>query len=63
MLARMRIGTMIERAVKPIGTRLGLPCYDERGNLRPDSGCAKRRDWLNGGAKDTKGAQEHGNEN
>lgn len=24
-----------------------LPCYGQDGKLRPESGCAKRRDWLN----------------
>jgi len=41
------LGTKIERAVKPIAIALKLPCLDENHKLKPDSPCAKRRDFLN----------------
>jgi hypothetical protein len=41
------LGDRIERAVKPMARALGLNCLDEAGNLKPDSGCAKRRDAVN----------------
>lgn len=43
----MKPGTAIEHLVKPIGRALNLPCYDEQGQLKPESGCAKRRDGIN----------------
>lgn len=41
------IGDKIERMVKPIALALGLGCLDELGRLKPESGCAKRRNALN----------------
>jgi hypothetical protein len=41
------LGDWVERVVKPIARVLRLACLDKNGNLKPDSGCAKRRDWLN----------------
>jgi hypothetical protein len=44
---RTGLGDRIERAVKPVARALRLKCLDEAGNLKPDSGCAKRRDAFN----------------
>jgi hypothetical protein len=41
------LGDLVEKAAKPIARTLGLGCLDENGNLRPESGCAQRRDTLN----------------
>lgn len=41
------LGDKVEAAVKPMAKALKLPCLDEQGNLKPESGCAKRRDALN----------------
>lgn len=41
------LGDMFEVAAKPVAKVLGLPCLDAQGRLKPDSGCAKRRDALN----------------
>jgi hypothetical protein len=41
------LGDLIERAVKPIARALKSDCLDVHHNLKPDSGCAKRRDALN----------------
>ena len=43
----MRLGDAIETLAKPIAKALHLGCLDESGELRPESGCAKRRDFLN----------------
>lgn len=43
----MKPGTVIEHLVKPIGRTLNLSCYDDQGQLKPESGCAKRRDAIN----------------
>jgi hypothetical protein len=43
----MKLGDAIEKAVKPVAQVLNLPCLDQYGNLRPESGCAKRRDSIN----------------
>ena len=43
----MPLGDMVEAAAKPIAKALHMSCLDEKGNLRPESGCAKRRDSLN----------------
>ena len=40
-------GDIVERLAKPIAKALRLPCLDKAGNLKPESGCAKRRDKLN----------------
>lgn len=41
------LGDLVESAAKPIAKALGLKCIDGKGNLKPESKCAKRRDWLN----------------
>jgi hypothetical protein len=41
------LGDFVEKLVKPIAKALRLPCLDAEGKLRPESGCAKRRDALN----------------
>jgi hypothetical protein len=41
------LGDIIEALVKPLARALGLSCLDQDGNLRPESGCAKRRDRIN----------------
>jgi len=46
-LPRLGLGDIIERAAKPFARAIGSNCLDERGALKPDSGCAKRRDALN----------------
>jgi hypothetical protein len=43
----MQLGTAIEKIVKPIARAAGMSCLDADGNLKPESGCAKRRDRLN----------------
>jgi hypothetical protein len=48
---RRGLGDVIEAAVKPIARILQLPCLDAGGRLKPDSGCAKRRDALNKAAR------------
>lgn len=44
---RIGLGDIVEKLGKPIARALKLPCLDKAGNLRPESGCAKRRDALN----------------
>lgn len=44
----VKVGTMIEHTVKPIAKALKLDCLDEQAQLKPQSPCAKRRDWLDG---------------
>ncbi len=42
------LGDAVAAVATPIARVLGLPCIDPATNqLRPDSGCAKRRDALN----------------
>jgi hypothetical protein len=42
------LGDVVERIAKPIAKALNLPCLDKStGQLRPESGCAKRRDRMN----------------
>jgi len=41
------LGDRVEKILKPIAVALGSDCLDEHHNLKPDSGCAKRRDALN----------------
>ncbi len=46
----MKTGDAIATVATPIARALGLPCIDpETKQLRPESGCAKMRDNLNGG--------------
>jgi hypothetical protein len=40
-------GDQLEKLFKPIAKALKLPCLDKNGRLNPDSGCGKRRAWLN----------------
>ena len=42
-----RLGDRVEQFLKPVAKLLKLPCLNPDGALKPDSGCAKRRDWLN----------------
>ena len=48
LLQRLQLGTLVERAVKPLAKALGLPCLEKDGTLKPQSPCAARRDRLNG---------------
>jgi hypothetical protein len=42
------LGDKIARIATPIARMLGFPCVDPKtGQLKNDSGCAKRRDVLN----------------
>ena len=42
------LGDVVERLAKPVAKALNLPCLDKStGRLRPESGCAKRRDRMN----------------
>jgi hypothetical protein len=44
----MKLGDVISSVATPIAAALHLPCVDPKtGKLRPESGCAKRRDKLN----------------
>ena len=44
---RRGLGDRIERLVKPIAVALKLDCLDAQKQLKPNSLCAKRRDWVN----------------
>ena len=39
----MGVGDMVEVVAKPIARLMGADCLDEQGNLKPDSGCARRK--------------------
>lgn len=41
------LGDWVERFAKPIARALRLDCLDKEGQLKPESGCAKRRYALN----------------
>lgn len=41
------IGDLVELAAKPFAKAIGMDCLDEQGKLKPESGCAKRRDAFN----------------
>lgn len=43
----LRLGDLIETIAKPVAKLLRLPCVKPDSSLKPDSGCAKRRDKLN----------------
>lgn len=44
----LALGDKLSRVATPIARILKLPCIDKNtGKLKPDSGCAKRRDKLN----------------
>ena len=47
LLFQTRLGDKFEAIAKPIAKLLKLPCLDEKGKLRPESGCAKRKEMLN----------------
>lgn len=43
-----RLGDLVAKVATPIARALGLGCIDKRtGQLKPRSGCAKRKNWLN----------------
>jgi len=43
------LGDAIAKVATPVARVLGLPCVDKTtGKLKSQSGCAKRRAWLNG---------------
>jgi len=54
LLGRVKIGTAIERAVKPIARLIRAPCLDADGKLKAGSQCAKMRDRLDRASVDTK---------
>ncbi len=39
------LGTRIARGLAKIPGIRKLPCYDENGKLKPESGCGKRQNW------------------
>jgi hypothetical protein len=41
------LGDIVEALAKPVAKALNLPCLDEQKKLRPESPCAKRRNFLN----------------
>ena len=41
------LGTVVEKIAKPFARVLKSDCLDDRGALKLESGCAKRRDALN----------------
>lgn len=41
------LGDLVERIAKPFAVALKMPCLDENKQLKPESPCAKRRDFLN----------------
>jgi len=41
------LGDMVEKIAKPIAKVLRMNCLDKDGNLKPESGCGKRKAWLN----------------
>ncbi len=46
----MKLGDAISAVATPIARALSLPCIDpETQQLRPESGCSKRKDMLNQG--------------
>ena len=46
-IAPRGLGDVVASAIGLIPGIKKLPCYDAAGNLKPDSGCGKRRDALN----------------
>ncbi len=48
ILQRTHLGDKAESAIGHIPCVKKLPCYDENGKLKPDSGCGKRKRWANG---------------
>lgn len=48
--AKRGLGDIVAMVATPIARALKLPCIDPATqNLRPDSPCARRKAWLNGG--------------
>ena len=47
-LVRHRLGDKAEAALSHVPGIKQLPCYDESGKLRPDSGCGQRKRFANG---------------
>jgi hypothetical protein len=43
----IKLGNAIEVVAKPVARALNLSCLDEHGQLKPESGCGKRRDAIN----------------
>ncbi len=41
------LGDVVEVIAKPVAKAFRLGCIDEKGKLREDSKCAKRREFLN----------------
>jgi hypothetical protein len=41
------LGDIVEKLAKPIAKALRMPCLDKNGNLKPESGCGKRKKLLN----------------
>lgn len=49
ILRRLRLGDKVAAVATPVARALGLPCIDPATKqLRPESGCAKRKARLNG---------------
>jgi hypothetical protein len=45
--SRRGIGDRLEALIKPFAKAFRIRCLDLAGNLKPESRCAKRRDFLN----------------
>lgn len=43
----MKLGNIVEAAVKPFARAINHPCLDEEGNTRPDSKCGAVINKLN----------------
>lgn len=41
------LGDIVETLAKPIAKALRMKCLDENGNLKPNSRCGKRKQFLN----------------
>lgn len=41
------LGDLAEKIAKPVAKALKLPCVNKDGNLRPESGCGKRKEKWN----------------
>lgn len=44
---QVRLGDLVERALKPAARALRLRCLDKSGRLRAGSRCARRKEALN----------------
>lgn len=56
IVREMKLGDRAEAAIGRIPQVKRLPCYDESGNLKPLSGCGRRKRLLNGEFKEKDGA-------